>query len=172
MGTEQSGKAYFSLRPLNINLRDLFISPDVHCKVNCISFKKKKVPLFYSLSSSLVNCSFLISEASEDDLFRNSGFRFSVSSWINAAQFFFSHIPGTQNAAAVIVEEHCFCSSLFLVYVFITPRRKSDALFDWELQHNCEKKCLRVWKNLIERINKQLNNFIDWTNPHAALHSD
>lgn len=150
MGAEQSGKAYFSLRPLNTNLRDLFIFPDVHCKVNCISLKKK-VPPFYSLSSSLANCSFLISEASEDDLFRNSGFQFLLE--LMQLSFF---PPQTQNAAAVIVEEHCFCSSLFLVYSMslLPPGENLMRCSTESFNITVKKMSERVWKNLIERINK------------------
>lgn len=112
MGAEQSGKAYFSLRHLNINLCDLFISPDVPLQSR-LHLLSNRAPQLYFLSSCLVNCSFLISKTKwgwfVSLLWFSTGekmffpFYFFVFCWVK----FCSDLK-TQNAAAVISEEQLF----------------------------------------------------------------
>lgn len=73
MGAEQSGEAYFSLRHLNINQCDLFISPDVPLQSRLHQLSNRALRLYF-LSSCLLNCSFLISKPSVGDLFHCAGF--------------------------------------------------------------------------------------------------
>lgn len=97
-------KHYFSLRHLNINLCDLFISPDVPLQSRLHQLSNSREPQLYFLSARLVNCSFLISKnPSEGDLF-------SLICSSSKVPKFYPDLK-TQNAAA------CCCSWRTVVFV-------------------------------------------------------
>lgn len=116
MGAEQSGRAYFSLRHLNINLCDLFISPDVPLQSRLHQLSNR-APQLYFLSSCLLNCSFLILKTKRgwfvSLLWFSSGVRnadFCISF------FFFFKVPSRLEDA-----ECCRCNFRRTVVFFVQP---------------------------------------------------
>lgn len=111
-------KHYFSLRHLNINLCDLFISPDVPLQSRLHQLSNSREPQLYFLSARLVNCSFLISKnPSEGDLF-------SLICSSSKVPKFYPDLKTQNAAAAAAPEEQLFLLNQISRYRLDYPQEK------------------------------------------------
>lgn len=116
-------KHYFSPRHLNINLCDLFISPDVPLQSRLHQLSNRE-PQLYFLSACLVNCSFLISIKKKK---LERGRHVWLLQQRQKVLKFHPDLP------LLVKKNRCFSSAKLPIPSLITLRRKSAPLSYQEL---------------------------------------